>query len=226
MPKPDAELFKVVLEKTHDELPPMFITEATHRVEHCVLVLLEAAGYEGGLDLTVGKSERDWHITVSVDHRLHRKLDLFNSKDGTHPVAQVAGAVVDVALVALELTTKGLDLELSVQSDSGRSLALEPSLLEGVIIGVGCSDLFIVPFNKQGGRRLCLHAVRVKIPTSMQSQVLPQHVLEEYVLKKLRVALLLQAEQVSRARRQFTAVLVQWPPAKMEGGPASRGALR
>jgi hypothetical protein len=91
---------------------------------------------------------------------------------------------------------------------------------------VGCSDLFIVPFNKQGGRRLCLHAVRVKIPTSMQSQVLPQHVLEEYVLKKLRVALLLQAEQVSRARRQFTAVLVQWPPAKMEGGPASRGALR
>ncbi len=81
-----------------------------------------------------------------------------------------------------------------------------------MIIGVGYSNLFLAPVSRHSRRKLCLHAVRIKIPRSMHESVLPAEVLLQCVEPRSWVQLLVQPKHVARARQLFTALLLEWQP--------------
>jgi hypothetical protein len=254
MPQPDVVLFRVVLEKTRNELDPRFIAVVAERTKTCILDLLAIVGYQAQARLTVGQSGKDWHLTVLVERNLLAQLDLFSSRGQIPTVAQAAREVIEAALVALarfrrevggiaaatlEQTLKqlrsadprviaaiarqrnktltirhdGMDLELSVQSDSNRTVSSEPETLRGVIVGVGYSDLFVLPSNRRSIQHLCLHPVRIRIPQGLRNRLDPISVLKSFVKPRVPVLVLVQAEVVVRKRQQLTYLLVDWPPA-------------
>jgi hypothetical protein len=254
MPKPDRILFKVVMEKTRNELKPEFIAQVTKSTKTCVRELLAIAGYLTEPELTVGQSAKDWYLTVHVNKKFRTQLDLFASKEEIPTVANAARDVIEAALIAiarfrretggiaaatLQETLRQLksadprviaaiarqrdrkltirqdetDLELSVQSDSKRTLSSAPEKLAGVIIAVGYNDLFVVPTNRRSVNKLRLHPMRVKIPAGLRARFAPVSVLDEWVRSQRRVQLLVQAELVQRKPPQFTCLLVDWPPA-------------
>ncbi len=254
MPKADPVLFRVLLEKSRNELDPDFIGNVARRTKTCVQELLAAAGYEARLSLTAGQSGDDWHLTVHAEQRLLMQLDMFHTKCERPTVAQASRDVIEAAVIAiarfrretggvaaasLHETLKQLksadprviaaiakhpgrkltvrqddtDLELSIQSDSHRTVSLETQTLKGAIVAVGYSEMSVLPSNRRSTSHLCIHPARVKIPKDLRTKFDPLTVLVDLVQTGTRVELLVQPEVVVRKRQHVTYLLAQWPPA-------------
>ncbi len=103
MPPDRDELFEVLTETSNKELKSNALTHTMARIDLCMQAWLDIVGYQGRLELTVGKDGDDWHVTVRIHQKLLKKLDLF--EEGCPPTTtdQVANELIDAALVALAL---------------------------------------------------------------------------------------------------------------------------
>ena len=257
----ETVLFKVILEKSRNELDPRFILDIAMKTKSCVEELLAVVGYAGAVRLKTGQSGEKWHYTVHVEHRLIAQLDLFGSQAQVPTVAQASRELIEATLVAIarfrreaagikaatlketlkqlklanprviealacqpggKITVQheGAELELSVQSDSGRTVSAEPERLRGVIVAAGYTDLFVVPSNRRNLNHLCIHPVRVKIPEGLRKDVDPHRVLEQLAHSGRNVELTVHRERVVRKRQHVTYLLAKWPPTAPGSTPA------
>lgn len=252
MARTDPILFRVLLEKSRNELDPEFILNVATRTKSCVQELLSVAGYVGRLRLKAGQSGEDWHLTVRVEERLVVQLDLFSSSGKLPTVEKASTELVEAAVVAISRFRKeapgiaaatlqetlkqlksadprviaalarqpgrkmvirqdGADLELSLQSDSNRTVSSKTEVLTGVIVAAGYAELFVTPSHRRSSKHLCIHPVRVKIPSGLRKRFDPHDVLKKFVKNVCRVSLMVQRELVVRKRQHATYLLAEWP---------------
>jgi hypothetical protein len=151
---------------------------------------------------------------------LQETLKLLKSAD-----PRVIAAIARQPGRKLTIRQEGTDLELSIQSDSSRTVSTQTETLSGIIVAVGYADLFVIPINRRSVGKLCLHPVRVKIPTGLRAGFDPKLFLEKFVEPRVRVELSVQAEVVVRKRPQVTFLLVAWPLSKQRAVPQQQTGL-
>jgi hypothetical protein len=138
---------------------------------------------------------------------LHKLLAQLRKAD-----PRVIAAIARMPKRKITVRRDGGDLELSIQSESNRSLSAEVRPLAGVIASVGDEEMSVIPVNRKSPRHLCLHIVRVRIPDKLRTAFDAASVLTELSRPKRRIELQLRVEQVTRKPAQMTYELAEWPP--------------
>jgi hypothetical protein len=126
--------------------------------------------------------------------------------------ARVIDALAKLHGSKLTIRQDGVELELSLQSDSKRAVSTQTETLPGVILAAGPANLFLLPFNRRSPKHLCLHPVHIKIPMGLRTKFDSRQVLKDFVENRARVQLSVQRELVVRKRQNFTYLLADWPP--------------